>query len=145
MQIPWYVTALGAAVVWGVHYPLVDFALKRLSMFSVLLLSILPIVLVAPLFHQSLANDLAIVKKLPATDQWVIGMIGFTSSIGAVLLYLSIVGKNATLAALIEITYPVFVLVFSYLLFRQVHFNLNVLIGGAMVIIGAGMIIYHNQ
>ena len=34
MQLPWYVTALSAAIVWGIHYPLIDFAMKRLSVYS---------------------------------------------------------------------------------------------------------------
>ena len=46
MQIPWYLTALGAAVVWGMHYPLIDFAMKRLSVYSVLLISVIPVVFI---------------------------------------------------------------------------------------------------
>ena len=45
MNIPWYITALGAALIWGLHYPLVDFALKRISIYSVLLLTVLPVLL----------------------------------------------------------------------------------------------------
>jgi drug/metabolite transporter (DMT)-like permease len=145
MQIPWYITALGAALVWGVHYPLVDFALKRVSLFSVILLSVLPVMLLSPFFYRQVVDDINIVKTLPVTEQWIIGIIGLTSIAGAVLLYLSISSKNATLASLIEITYPVFVVLFSYLLFKQTHINASVLMGGVMVIAGAGLIIYNNQ
>lgn len=144
MQIPWYVPALGAALVWGVHYPLVDFALKRVSLFGVMLLTVLPAMLLAPLFYKQLANDFETMKTLPVTEQWIIGFIGITSLAGAVLLYLSIASKNATLASLIEITYPVFVVFFSYVLFKQVNINASVLLGGVMVIAGAGLIIYNN-
>lgn len=144
MQIPWYIPALGAALAWGVHYPLVDFALKRVSLFGVILLTVLPAMLLTPLFYRQLANDFATVKNLPVTEQWTIGFIGFTSLAGAVLLYLSIASKNATLASLIEITYPVFVVFFSYVLFKQVNINASVLLGGVMVIAGAGLIIYNN-
>jgi hypothetical protein len=78
MSIPWHITAFGAAVVWGIHYPLVDFALKRVSLFGVLLLTVLPVVL------------------------------------------------------------------FGYILFRHLHLNVSVVIGGLMVMAGAGLIIYHN-
>ena len=74
-----------------------------------------------------------------------IAAIGLTSLLGAVLLYISIAGKNATLASLIEITYPVFVAFFAYLIFRQIHLNTSVVVGGLMVIAGAGLIIYNNQ
>jgi hypothetical protein len=32
MRIPWYFAALGAALVWGMHYPLLGHALKKLSL-----------------------------------------------------------------------------------------------------------------
>ena len=145
MNIPWYVLALGAALVWGIHYPLVDFALKRVSIYSVLLLTVLPIFLLMPIFLRDLARDLDAVRALPGAEQGMIAAIGLTSLLGAVLLYLSIAVKNATLASVIEITYPVFVVIFAYVLFRQVHLNTSVITGGSMVIAGAGLIIYNNQ
>ena len=145
MNIPWYLTALGAALVWGIHYPLVDFALKRVSVFSVLLLSVLPVMLLMPVFLRDLARDLGTVLALPGSEQAMIAAIGLTSLLGAVLLYVSIAGKNATLASLIEITYPVFVAFFAYVIFRHIHFNASVIIGGLLVMAGAGLIIYNNQ
>ena len=145
MNIPWYVTALGAALIWGVHYPLVDFALKRISVFSVLLLTVLPIVLLIPVFMRDIARDLEAVRGLPGIEQGMIAAIGLTSLLGAVLLYLSIASKNATLASLIEITYPVFVAFFAYVIFRHVHVNASVIVGGLLVMAGAGLIIYNNQ
>ena len=145
MNIPWYVTALAAALIWGIHYPLVDFALKRISVFSVLLLTVVPVLLLTPLFLRDVVQDLNSVRSLPVTEQGTIAAIALTSLLGAVLLYLSIAGKNATLASLIEITYPVFVVFFSYILFRQLHLNASVIVGGLMVIMGAGLIIYKNQ
>ena len=48
------------------------------------------------------------------------------------------------MASLIEITYPLFVVIFAYLLFRQLHLTSSVIIGGLMIMTGAGLIIYHN-
>ena len=145
INLPWYVTALGAALIWGIHYPLVDFALKRVSVFSVLLLSVLPVLLLLPVFLRDVSRDLDTVRALPAAEQGLIAVIGLTSLLGAVLLYLSIAGKNATLASLIEITYPVFVAFFAYVMFRHIHLNASVVAGGLLVIAGAGLIIYNNQ
>ena len=86
MNIPWYVTALGAALMWGVHYPLVDFALKRVSVFSVLMLTVLPIILLMPVFMRDIARDLDAVRGLPGIEQGMIAAIGLTSLLGAVLL-----------------------------------------------------------
>ena len=72
-------------------------------------------------------------------------LIGFTSLAGAVCVFLAISSKNATLASLIEMTYPVFVAFFSYVMFRHVHVNISILLGATMVMAGAGLIIYNNQ
>jgi drug/metabolite transporter (DMT)-like permease len=70
--------------------------------------------------------------------------LALTSLAGSVLLYLSISGKNATLASLIEITYPVFVVLFAFLLFRQMNLNASVLIGAGLVFAGVAVIVLGN-
>ena len=145
MSIPWYLAAIGAAIIWGIHYPLIDFAMKRLSVYSVLLISVLPVLFLMPMFLRDVARDVEVFKLLPTNEQWLVAAIGLTSTLGAVLLYLSVNSKNATVASLIEITYPVFVVLFAYLFFRQVHVNTSVILGGLMILIGAGLIIYNNQ
>lgn len=145
MSIPWYMAAIGAAVVWGIHYPLIDFAMKRLSVYTVLLISVLPVLFLMPVFLRDLARDVDIFRQLPTYEQWLVAAISLTSTLGAVLLYISVSSKNATLASIIEISYPVFVVLFAYLLFRQVHVNTSVILGGLMILFGAGLIIYHNQ
>ena len=98
-----------------------------------------------PVFIRDLARDVDVFKLLPTNEQWLVAAIGLTSTLGAVLLYLSVNSKNATLARLIEITYPVFVVLFAYLFFRQVHVNTSVILGGLMILVGAGLVIYNNQ
>jgi drug/metabolite transporter (DMT)-like permease len=144
MTIPWYVAALGAAVVWGVHYPLVDFALKRVSLMSVLLLTAVPILVAAAFCHRALARDYAAWNGLAWGERVPILALMLTSLLGAVLLYLSISGKNATLASLIEISYPLFVALFAFLLFRQIQLTPSVLFGGALVFGGVVIIIRYN-
>jgi len=145
MQLPWYVAALGAAVTWGIYYPLVDMALKRISLFSVILLSMIPVLLAMPLFLKVVADDIETVKTLPSSEQWVIASLGLIGLFGEVMVYLAISGKNATLASLIEMTYPIFVVLFAYIFYRQMHVTASVFIGGLMVLMGAGLIIYNNQ
>ncbi|MEW6330377.1 MAG: EamA family transporter [Pseudomonadota bacterium] len=144
MRIPWYVTAIGAALVWGVHYPLVDHALKKLSLVSVLLLTALPIVALGLFFHRTLAADYAVWVTLDTGPKLRVLALALTSLLGSVLLFLSIAGKNATLASLIEISYPVFVALFAWLLFREVHVNASVLVGGLLVFAGVALIIINN-
>jgi drug/metabolite transporter (DMT)-like permease len=145
MQIPWYIAALGAALMWGVHYPLVGFALQRISLIGVLLISVIPVFFLAPFFATQINTDMQNFRGLPLSEQLIVSVIGITSLAGAAFVYLAIGSKNATLASLIEITYPVFVALYSYLMFRHVQVNASVIIGGLMLIAGAGLIIYNNQ
>lgn len=143
-HLPWYVSAIGAALAWGLHYPLVDHALRRVSMMTVLLLTALPILLLVPFFSPDLMRDAQALQKMAGADRWRILALAGTSLAGTVLLYLSIGSKNATLASLIEISYPLFVVLFAYLLFSQWHVNTSVLIGAVLIFAGVGLIIANN-
>ena len=141
LALPWYVAALGAAIVWGVHYPLVDRALKKISPVSVLLLTILGAAALLPFFYKEVARDLALLRTLAVLEQLRIAAIALTSTLGSLLLFYSIGRKNATLASLIEISYPVFVALFAYLLFRERHLDANIVLGALLVFAGVALII----
>lgn len=145
IQLPWYVAALAAAITWGVYYPLVDMALKRISLFSVILLSMIPVLLAMPFFIKTVSDDLETVRALPVSEQWVFASLGLIGLFGEVMVYIAITGKNATLASLIEMTYPAFVVFFAYLFYKQMHVTPSVFAGGLMLLSGAGLIIYNNQ
>jgi len=145
MSLPWYLTALAAAVVWGLHYPLLDHALKRISLVSVLLLTALPMVFIALVFHRQITADIAIARALPVNEQLAIAAIALTSSVASVLLFLSIGAKNATLASLIEVSYPLFVACFAYVLFRENALNPAVVFGAALIFSGVGIIIFNSR
>ena len=144
MTLPWYITALGAALIWGIHYPLIDLALKKISLYGVLVLTVVPVLLIAPFFSDTLASDYTAFKALETNDKLLIAAIGLTSLLASILLFMSIESKNATLASLIEITYPVFVALFSFILFKHLHINASVITGGILVMAGAGIIILNN-
>ena len=145
MHLPWYVPAIAAAVVWGLHYPLIEHALRRVSLPTVVLLSALPMALVALAFPARLAADWRALAVLPVGERWLIGLIAVTSLAGTVLLYLAVRGRNATLASLIEISYPAFVAVFAWLLFREWQLNAGVLFGAVLVVTGSVLIIVNSR
>jgi drug/metabolite transporter (DMT)-like permease len=145
MHLPWYVPAIAAAVVWGLHYPLIEHALRRVSLPTVVLLSALPMALVALAFPARLAADWRALAVLPVGERWLIGLIALTSLAGTVLLYLAVRGRNATLASLIEISYPAFVAVFAWLLFREWQLNTGVLLGAVLVATGSVLIIVNSR
>jgi drug/metabolite transporter (DMT)-like permease len=114
-------------------------------LFSVLLITFIPVLLLAPFFSEQLHSDVQRFRLLPVSEQWIILVIAITSLAGTSLVYLAINSRNATLASLIEISYPLFVAIFSYVLFRQMHINTSVVIGGILVMAGTALIIYNNQ
>lgn len=145
MQIPWYIPAIAAALVWGLHYPLIEFALRRVSLTTVVLLTALPMALLALAFPARLANDWRQLMTLPNGERLMIAAIALTSLAGTVLLYLAVRGRNATLASLIEISYPAFVAVFAWLLFREWQLNAGVLFGAGLVFVGTALIIFNSR
>lgn len=145
MKLPWYLAAFGAALVWGVHYPLIDNALRKVSLPAVLLLTALPIVAVTPFWADTLADDWRTLAALPWRERLPIVALALTSLTATILLFVSIGGSNATLASLIEITYPVFVALFAFLLFREVQVNASVAVGGLLVFVGVTLIILEHH
>lgn len=143
--MPWYVAALGAAVIWGLHYPLLDNVLKKISLVSALLLTALPIFVVALFNLKQIASDISVVRELTLGTQLSIAAVMLTSLAGSTLLYISIGSKNATLASLMEITYPMFVALFAYLLFRSVVLNVSVVVGALLIFSGVAIIILNNR
>jgi drug/metabolite transporter (DMT)-like permease len=144
VQIPWYVSATGAALIWGLHYPLIGYALKKVSMVSVLLLTALPVFLVAVLFRHEVLADYRTLMALDWPQRLTILALALTSLSASALLFSSIGSKNATLASLIEISYPVFVAGFAFLLFRETQASASVMIGALLVFAGVGVIIFQS-
>lgn len=142
--LPWYFAALAAAVVWGVHYPLVDHALKKLSLPGVLLLTALPILVLALVAQRQLAADISVLQTSSWPERLWLLAPALTSLLGSVLLFAAIGSKNATLASLIEISYPAFVALFAWLLFKEVHLTPSALLGGALVMAGVVLIASSN-
>jgi len=140
----WWVPALLAAIVWGIHYPLIGRALEHISPYSVALLTVLPIALLYPFFYNQVSTDVTTFRGLELTTQISISLLTVTSISGTLLLYLSIGDSNATLASLIEMSYPIFVALFSYFLFKG-HINSYVIIGGLLILTGVAIVILGNK
>jgi drug/metabolite transporter (DMT)-like permease len=54
----------------------------------------------------------------------------------------SIQGKNATLAGLIEITYPLFIALFAYFAFGEAQLSLASALGGTLIFAGVATIYF---
>ena len=61
-------------------------------------------------------------------DLWLFILVTVLFLVANALILVAIKSKNATVASLIEITYPIFVVIFSYLFYKNVHLNLRTII-----------------
>ncbi|MFZ0710486.1 MAG: EamA family transporter [Terrimicrobiaceae bacterium] len=139
----WIVYALAAAIIWGISYAASGRVIER---------GMTPLVFffLYTLFGAlSAATALALSGKAGALfselralgADWVWLVVAVVSSAaGALLIYIAIGEKNATLASLIEISYPFFVAIFSWLFFRDAQFSWPTLLGGLLILGGVGVV-----
>ena len=74
-------------------------------------------------------------------------VIGITLSFAFAntFIVLSIQGKNASVAGLIEIASPLFIVMFSWVLFKENHLNVATSIGGFLIFVGVSVIYLFNK
>ena len=139
----WVVYALAAAIIWGISYAASGRVIER---------GMTPLVfffLYTFFGALSAATALAItgragglsteVRALGADWVWLVVAV-VSSAAGALLIYIAIGEKNATLASLIEISYPFFVAIFAWLFFRDTQFSWATLLGGLLILGGVGVV-----
>jgi drug/metabolite transporter (DMT)-like permease len=139
----WIVYALAAAIIWGISYATSGKVIER---------GLTPLVfffLYTFFGAAAAAAALAIMGKTGTLisefrsleGDWVWLLVAIVSSAtGGLLIYIAIGEKNATLASLIEISYPFFVAVFAWLFFRDIQFNWQTLLGGMFILAGVAIV-----
>jgi drug/metabolite transporter (DMT)-like permease len=139
----WWGYALLSAACWGIQYVLMETIFRRVDF-------------AAAFSFLSLANGILVALILwifyPRQNWWNLGESW--SVIGLVLLYLAfgtgaylfnalaINQKNATLASLLEISYPLFIILFTALFFRQIHLDGIGLAGAALIFLCCILVIF---
>lgn len=144
----WFVYALLAAVIWGISYAASGRAIER-GVSPLVLFSLYTVVgaclgVGALVVTGRLGAISAEIKSIGPDWPWLTIAV-LASGIGALLIYMAIGEKNATLASLIEISYPVFVAFFAWLFFRETHLNVWSILGGAMIISGVAVVYLGNR
>ncbi|MGE3769478.1 MAG: EamA family transporter [Bdellovibrionales bacterium] len=133
----WVAIACLASILWGLTYTLDK---KVLSFMSVLELAAIyytsSAVLCWALVMQT-SSVKTVMEKTFATGntKWVVGacICAFVANLS---IMRSVQLSNATLAALIEIAYPLFTVLFSYWILKEVTLTKDVFIGGALIFAG---------
>lgn len=135
--------ALGAAVSWGLAYTVLD-KILRLAVDPLVVLMLVTAgqaFLLGIIIYIKGSADFAILKQAMNTKMLLLilfSIIAFV--IGNMLVFQSIQLKNAVLVNLIEITYPVFTFIFTWLLLREATLTISTAIGAMLIIIGAAIV-----
>ena len=144
----WFFYALGAAIIWGVNYAVSGRLLERgLSPQTLYFIDLLVGALMMAVVITVSGKWPATVSELQAARPemiWLIVAILCALSAG-LLIFMSIQAKNATVASLIEVTYPLFTAFFAWMLFRQNTLNTATIVGGLLIFIGVLIVAQGNR
>ncbi len=143
MESLWLYYALAATVFWGMNCAFLEKLLEK--DFPVSLLMALESCLALPLFL-GLSYIRGTAKfgfdMIKNNNDVVLLVFAVSASFLAATFFIfhSIQAKNATLAGLIEVSYPIFTILFTWLFFKQFHLNLYSGIGGVLILGGIAVI-----
>lgn len=137
-----YALALFASVLWGLTYCLDERLLESLSVFKVYFLHCLCGVVVAGVFLLAQGEPIGSLVSLSAGSASkllvVLTLITATTATLCILGSIRLLGANTS--AVLEISYPLFVALFSTLVFRG-QLQPPVILGGIFIFIGAAIIV----
>ncbi len=143
----WIVFALLASLFWGLTYTLNEQLYRHISFVTSLAVALTVAGLcsaVVAVYMGTFGKDMVTIFSSPKVFWLCLAGVA-ALLIAEVFIGLSIVSKNATLAGLIEISYPLFILLFSYLLFKENNFTVATAVGGALMFSGVAVIYLFNK
>lgn len=137
----WFIYALIAAALWGLNYSLTERLLSSLSTATLLAIEMLigGVLFLVIAYFTNLKDDIITLT----TETKVLGLVlcEIAIVIGAsYFITASIKSKNATVAGMIELIYPLFTILFTWLVFRNNHVDLKVMLGGGLILAGVVVI-----
>jgi len=144
----WFFYAMGAAIIWGINYAVAGRLLERgMSPQTLFLIDMVfgAIGMAMLLSFTGKWSATLSELQLPRSELLWLLVAVLTAMIAALLIFMSIQAKNATVASLIEVTYPFFTAFFAWLMFRQNTLNLATIVGGLLILIGVIVIARGNR
>ena len=145
----WMIYALAAALLWGASYaasgPILRAGMPPLLFYFCYSVVAFITGAFAFLVSGGKTHFLSQLRELPSAHAgWFLFSL-VTASAGALMTYMAIGEKNPTLASIIEISYPLFVVLFTWLFFREFQLNVMTCSGAFFVIFGVMLILRFNN
>ena len=137
-----YFLAISASVLWGLTYCLDERVLSSLSVYKLYFLHCLCGCVVAGVILLAQGNSAASLFAIDTTKSSLplVGLTLVTATAAALAILGSIQLLGANKSAVLEISYPLFVAMFSVLLFKG-QLAIPVVFGGMFIFVGAAIIV----
>lgn len=143
----WIVYAMCASVLWGLSYTVSEQLLKKISVAGVMVtggIGCLIFGIGLGLARGVFPGDLKALQKQDGCFKLMLASV-VVYVIASTFILLATKAKNATMAAMIEISYPLFTALFAWLIFKQVQVNAGTLAGASLVMAGVACIYYFGK
>ena len=143
----WFAFAILASFFWGITYVFEEQVYKHISVISSLAVSFLTagivfglVALITGVWKKDLVTLTSSKESL-----MLLALVTITTIIAELGIGFSINDKHATLAGLIEISYPLFIGLFSFIFFRENNLNPGTIFGGLLIFLGVASIYFFNR
>jgi hypothetical protein len=133
----WIHYALSAAALWGINYSVGERLIRSAGVPALLLANTVgggASILAYLLYRGAIGPT---VSALTRGDVVKMGICALMSAIAIICAQTAIGLKNATLAGMVEMTYPLFTGIFAYVLFSDMQLTPKALVGTALILAGA--------
>jgi len=139
-----------ASMIWGLHFNLIVKITKvlprdiytPLTLFFITSNSIWILLLFT---HKPVFANINTLWQSGTQIRLYVFILIVTTLVAASLLYIAMqFSSNATLASLLDITYPVFVALVAWLVFKEGRFDWSLLLGGTLIFAGSLLIIWKH-
>ncbi len=145
MGIPvWALFAIGASCFWGLAYTMIGRVVHAGVSASFILACVGFITLPTYLFNLARSGTFKANLELLSNHRELILFLvleAFALLIGQYLIYHAVSLKNATSAAIVEISYPLFTCLLTWIIFRDLQISWPIAIGGLMIFCGSALIV----
>jgi drug/metabolite transporter (DMT)-like permease len=143
----WIILATTASMFWGMQYILSEQLFKHISVLTTVAVEMFFVSLIVgavALYEGVFTADIIAISSSSrllwlicgGTVTWLVGELGISYAIQ---------DSNATLAGLIEISYPLFIALFAYVFFRESELSLGTAVGGLLVFAGVCTIYWFSR
>lgn len=135
-----FIYAIGAAVTWGLVYAIDQKVLVNIAPATLVFInSIITAIIMLPFlfFSNGSIREVFVSGK----TNWILVIVSIVlATLANFLIFSGIKNLDASTASIIETSYPFFVILFSYLIFRSTP-NLYFFLGGLLIFAGCVVII----